>query len=58
MADFKTNQGGTQSSSALSAAPCDDSKTPKTGFDEAPLGAGAEFGAPGPGVGNTRAGIR
>ena len=54
--DFSSNQGGIQPSTATGRDP-KESGTPKTGFTEAPKGELAGKG-PGPGVGNTRGGIR
>lgn len=50
------SQGGIQSSGSTEFKP-DESGTPKTGFTEAPASETC-FGEPGPGIGNTRAGIR
>lgn len=54
--DFSSDQGGIQSSDSTKAAPIE-AGTPKTGFDEAPK-AECCYGTPGPGIGNTRSGIR
>ena len=56
MGDFSTSQGGVQPSTATGRDP-KTSDTPKTGFTEAPKGELAGKG-PGPGVGNSRPGIR
>ena len=52
MADFSKDQGDFQNGAPNTAAP-KTSGTPKTGFDEAPASAKAEFG-PGPGVKGNR----
>ena len=54
--DFSSNQGGIQPSTATGRDP-KESGTPKTGFTEAPKGE-VKQGEAGPGIGNTRGGIR
>lgn len=54
--DFSSDQGGIQSSDSTKADPIE-AGTPKTGFTEAPK-AECCRGQAGPGVGNTRGGIR
>lgn len=54
--DFSSDQGGVQTRPSTEASPIE-AGLPKTGFDEAPK-AEAYYGEPGPGVGNTRPGIR
>ena len=56
MSDFSKDQGGIESSSSTIKNPVE-AGTPKSGISEAPSGELADFG-PGPGVGNTRGGIR
>ena len=57
MSDFSKNQGGVQPSNATGRDPKHSDK-PKTGFVEAPTGDElGKFGT-GPGVGNSRKGIR
>ena len=56
MSDFSKDQGGIQSSPSTEFDPAEGG-TPKTGFAESPKGDCADFGA-GPGIGNTRGGIR
>lgn len=56
MADFSKDQGGIQSSTSTEFDPIE-SGVPKSGIAEAPKGQLGETG-PGPGIGNTRQGIR
>lgn len=56
MSDFNTDQGGIQSSQSTVADPIE-AGTPKAGIVEAPAGE-RPIGGPGPGVGNSRPGIR
>lgn len=54
--DFNDDQGGIQSSPSTIKQPAEGG-VPKTGFNEAPSSDKGDFG-PGPGIGNTRGGIR
>ena len=54
---FSGREGGIQPSTATGRDPKDQGGAPKTGFDDAPSSDLAAKG-PGPGVGNTRGGIR
>lgn len=54
--DFSSDQGGIQSSNSTIKDPIE-AGVSKSGIDESPK-AETKYGAPGPGVGNTRGGIR
>lgn len=54
--DFNDDQGGIEKAAETTFDP-QEGPTPTTGFTQAPKTKLAEFG-PGPGVGNTRGGIR
>ena len=54
--DFNDNQGGIESGTAVEFDPIE-SGVPKSGISEAPKTDVADFG-PGPGIGNSRPGIR
>jgi hypothetical protein len=57
MSDFSKNQGGVQKRPSTGRDPQNQGGEPTTGFTEAPKTQEAPKG-PGPGVGNSRKGIR